>query len=452
MSIYPPLFRQLMFPLYDRILRRRGTTQALREYQANLGLSTEELRALQLRKLQALLHHAYSRVPYYRQAWDGAGIHPQDVHSLADFARFPVVTKEIIKKHYSELRAGGAQATNIAKATGGSSGEPLRFEITRQSNELREAVMWRGYAWAGLQLGMKTAYLWGVNVGTSSRRQRLKDQAYHRFYNRRIFDSFGMNEENLASYVNTLNAYRADAMVCYVSPLVTLANYILKSGKSMRQPKVILTGAEPLHEFQRNAIEQAFGCAVINTYGCREFMLVAAECNRKLGLHTNIDHLVVETLDEQGAPILGAEGQVVITDLSNYGMPFIRYANGDMATLSDRVCACGNPLPLIEKIDGRKLDIINAPNGARLPGEFFPHLLKDFPEIEKFQVRQEHLERIELLVVSRSGVKPATTTAIAKALNTYTGGSLAIDLRQVDTIPLTSSGKHRVVFNKLAGQ
>ena len=441
-----------MFPLYDRILRRRGTTQALREYQANLGLSTGQLRALQLRKLQSLLHHAYSRVPYYRQAWNGAGIHPQDVHNLADLSRFPVVTKEIIKKHYSELRAEGAQATNIAKATGGSSGEPLRFEITRQSNELREAVMWRGYAWAGLQLGMKTAYLWGVNVGASSRRQRLKDQAYHRFYNRRIFDSFGMNEENLASYVTALNAYRADAMVCYVSPLVTLANYILQSGRSVRPPRVILTGAEPLHEFQRSTIEQAFGCEVLNTYGCREFMLVAAECNRKQGLHTNIDHLVVETVDEQGVPVLGAEGQVVITDLSNHGMPFVRYANGDMATLSDRVCACGNPLPLMESIDGRKLDIIYAPNGARLPGEFFPHLLKDFPEIEKFQVRQKHLERIELLVVSRAGVNTTTTNAIANALNSYTEGSLAIDLRKVDEIPVTLLGKHRVVVNELAGK
>ncbi|MDO8860426.1 hypothetical protein Q6D67_01840 [Haliea sp. E1-2-M8] len=451
MSVYASLFRKVIFPVYDRMLRRRGTAQALREYQANLGMSTEELRTLQLRKLKALLHHAHDQVPYYRQTWEALGIHPQDVHSLGDFAQFPVITKEIIQQHYSELRASGTQPTNIAKATGGSSGEPLRFEITRQSNELREAVMWRGYAWAGLQLGMKTAYLWGVNVGPSSLRQRLKDSGYHRFYNRKIFDSFGMNEENLASYVTALNTYKADAMVCYVSPLVTLANYILQSGNSVRSPKVILTGAEPLHEFQRSVIEQAFGCAVINTYGCREFMLVAAECGRKQGLHTNIDHLVVETLDEQGDSVFGVEGQVAITDLSNYGMPFIRYINGDMATLTDRVCDCGNPLPLIEKINGRKLDIIHAPNGARLPGEFFPHLLKDFPEVEKFQVRQHQLERIELLVVCRTGIQAATSTAIAKALNTYTQGSLAIELRPVDAIPATPSGKHRVVVNELTG-
>src|SRR5690606_25431630 len=144
-------------------------------------------------------------------------------------------------------------------------------------------------------------------------------------------------------------------------------------------PRSVIVGAEKLYPFQRKLIEEAFAAPVFETYGSREFMLIAAECDRHEGLHLTSEHLLVEILDEDGRPTpAGEAGNVVITDLYNFGMPFIRYANGDRAIAGWSKCSCGRGLPLLRQVTGRRLDVLHSPDGRRIPGEFFPHCLKDF--------------------------------------------------------------------------
>ncbi len=164
-----------------------------------------------------------------------------------------------------------------------------------------------------------------------------------------MLNSFAMNANNMHEYVDDINRYRPKALVSYVNPLYELAKYIIDNKLSVFSPKTILTGAEPLHDFQREVIEKAFNCNVYNTFGCREFMLMSAECREHKNLHINIDHLVVETVSEDGLAITGESGDLVVTDLYNYGMPLIRYLNGDRATLVNSSCGCNNPLPHYEK-------------------------------------------------------------------------------------------------------
>ena len=220
--------------------------------------------------------------------------------------------------------------------------------------------------------------------------------------------------------------------------------YVLQHKVQVHQVDTILTGAEPLYEYQREKIEQAFGCRVYNTYGCREVMLIAAECREHKRLHINADHLLVETLDSAGNSITGTSGDVVLTDLFNYGMPLIRYQNGDQATLHDEACGCKNPLPLMSSIDGRKLDIIKTPSGKLIPGELFPHLFKEFTAINKFQVRQQQLDQLQIAIVARQGLTDADKAKISAEINRYAEGELQLHINLVDDIPLTASGKHRV--------
>src|SRR5262249_23980294 len=143
---------------------------------------------------------------------------------------------------------------------------------------------------------------------------------------------------------------------------------------------------------------------VFETYGSREFMLIGAECDRHQGLHLTAEHLLVEILDDAGRPTPeGEEGNVVVTDLFNYGMPFIRYVTRDRAVAPRGACSCGGGLPLLAKVVGRQLDILSTPDGRRIPGEFFPHLLKDFPAIRRFQVVQAVPNRIQLRLVLGAG-------------------------------------------------
>ena len=218
-----------------------------------------------------------------------------------------------------------------------------------------------------------------------------------------MLNSFRMRETSLADYANAIDRYRPEIVVAYVDPLVRLAEWMLANGHRPHRPCAILTGAEALSAAQREVLERVFHAPVYNTYGCREFMLIASECERRDGLHVNADQLLLETV----AADADGDTDVVITDLHNYGMPFMRYRNGDLATADTRRCECGRGLPMLKRVEGRTLDALHSRDGHRLPGEFFPHLMKEFEGVVRFQVVQHSLDSL----TCRSCAEPVSMTA-----------------------------------------
>ena len=449
-SWYEPAFRRVLYPVYETGLRRRRTLTYLNEYQRDQWLAPEQIAALQWRRLKLLLEHCQREVPYYRQRWGELGITPADIRNLDDYARLPVLTKADIRNHFDELKADSWRDRLLYKATGGSTGEPMRFGYTRESNDRRTAVMWRGYDWAGSRMGRRTLFLWGGAVGEPTRTHQFKDRLYNAVFARRMLNSFHMTEANMAEYADAIDSYRPDIIVAYVGPLVRLAQWLVATGRKISRPRAIIGAAEALHEFQREVIEQAFGCPAYNTYGCREFMLIASECEQRHGLHVNADHLVVELHKSQHASAETQTGDVVITDLFNYGMPFVRYANGDMATASAARCPCGRGLPLLSRVDGRVLDAIRTPAGHVLPGEFFPHMLKDVNGLERFQLVQRRLDQLDLAIVRGAGFDDASLAYIRREVAKVLGDSVELHCHFVDDIPLTRSGKLRVTVSELS--
>ncbi len=451
--LYEKLFRRALYPLYESGLRRRHTLAWLDEYEQAQWLVPERIEALQWQRLQRLLEHCHREVPYYRRRWNELGITPADIRSRADFARLPLLTKSDIRANFEDLKAESLRGELMYKATGGSTGEPLRFGYTRESNDRRTAVMWRGYGWAGSRMGRRTLFLWGGAVGQPGRTQQWKDRLYNALFARRVLNSFHMTESNLGDYAAAMDRYRPEIIVAYVSPLVRLARWMLQTGRRPAfRARGIIAAAEPLHEFQRALLEQAFSCPVWNTYGCREFMLVAAECERRTGLHVNADHLLVELLHSGSTSAQvepGDAGDVVVTDLFNYGMPFIRYVNGDRAVPAQTPCGCGRGLPTLARVEGRVLDAIRTPDGHILPGEFFPHLLKEVAGVQRFQVVQRRLDRLELAIVRGPGFDAGALPFIRAELAKVLGDSVTLECNFVDDIPLTASGKLRVTVSEL---
>lgn len=450
MSLYEPLLRNVLWPAYEGGLRRRDTPRYLRDYAQTQWLSADEIRALQFKRFKALLDWCQREVPFYRERWAQMGLSPADIREPADIALLPVLTKADIRENADALKADSLKDSLAFKATGGSTGEPLRYGYTRESNDRRVAVMWRGYGWAGSRMGRRTLFLWGGAVGEPTAAHRFKDRVYNTVFARKLLNSFAMTEANLASYADAMDAYRPEVIVSYVGPLVRLAQYLIAEGRRVARPASIIGAAEALHPFQRDLIERAFGGApVFNTYGCREFMLIASECEHRDGLHVNADHLLVETLGMDGKPTHHGTGEVTITDLFNYGMPFIRYVNGDMATHFHGQCACGRGLPLLASVDGRKLDAIRTPAGHVLPGEFFPHMLKDVPGLARFQLVQRQLDRLDLSIVRGQGFDDASLAYIRREVAKVLGDSAQLHCHFVDDIPLTRSGKLRVTVSEL---
>ena len=449
MKAYETLLRHVLWPAYEGGLRRRETPRHMRRYERDQWLAPEEIQALQFQRLTRLLDWCYREVPYYRRRWEALGIAPRDIRSMADFGALPVLTKADIRENAEELKATSLKDALQYKATGGSTGEPLRFGFTRESNDRRVAVMWRGYRWAGSRMGRRTLFLWGGAVGHPSAARRLKDRVYNAVFARCMLDSFHMSEGNMASYADAIDTWRPEVIVGYVGPLVRLAEWLLAHGRQVARPVSVIGAAEALHPFQRELIERAFRAPAYNTYGCREFMLIASECEHRQGLHVNADHLVVETLHD-GVPTSTGSGEVAVTDLFNYGMPFIRYINGDMATPATARCACGRGLPMLASVDGRKLDAIRTPAGHLLPGEFFPHMLKDVPGLARFQLVQRRLDRLDLSIVRGRDFEDASLDYIRAEVAKVLGDSAELHCHFVDDIPLTRSGKLRVTVSELA--
>ena len=450
MSLYERAFRHVLYPAYEAS-RGRSTLRYLREYEANQWLPPERLAELQWDKLSALVAHCWNEVPFYRRRWQAIGFEPGDLRSMDDYARLPVLTKADIRGHFEDLKARSLQDAVMYKATGGSTGEPLRFGYTRESNDRRTAVMWRGYGWTGARPGRRALFLWGGAVGNPSRKAQLKDRLYHAAFHRRMLNSFLMRDDNMAQFADAIEAYRPEVLVAYVNPIVRLAQWMLDHGRSIRGVSSVLGAAEALHDFQRPIIEAAFpGAKAYNTYGCREFMLIACEDQDRDGLLVNADHLVVELVEATKRPDGTETGELAITDLYNWGMPFIRYVTGDVASRRHPWHATGGRgLPRLERIEGRRLDAIRTRDGRVLPGEFFPHMLKDVPGVRRFQVVQETLDRFTLKVVPGPEFGAAQEDYVRREVAKVLGSDASLELQRVDDIPLTASGKFRVTVSRL---
>jgi phenylacetate-CoA ligase len=128
-------------------------------------------------------------------------------------------------------------------------------------------------------------------------------------------------------------------------------------------------------------------------------------------------------------------------------MPFVRYANGDRAVAGLGTCTCGRGLPLLRGVVGRRLDVVRTPDGRSVPGEFFPHLMKDYPAIRQFQVVQEELNRVQIRLVLNNQLSEENRTSLNREIRNVLGPAIDFDFLGVDDIPLTPAGKHRVVVS-----
>jgi len=448
--LYEQAFTKVLFPVYESGLRRRRTLDYLAEAQANQWLPPERIAQLQWRKLEALVGHCARAVPYYRQRWREFGIDPKQIQSPADYARLPVLRKADVRANFDALHAEGARDQIYYKTTGGSTGEPMRFGYTRESYDRRIAAMWRGYAWAGATMGRRTLYLWGASIGVPLRAQQIKERLYHAMFNRRMLNAFLMNESRMLEYAAKIESFKPEIIVSYVAPILRMAEWMLATGTRPHRPEAIVSAAEALHPAQRATIERAFGCPVFNTYGCREVMLIAAECERRDGLHLTADHLCVE-LDQPTMSTGGeAIGEVVLTDLHNFGMPLLRYANGDLATAASGACACGRGLGRFKRIDGRKLDTLRTPAGHLLPGEFIVYAFLPIQKVKRYQVVQRELGALDIYLVPDAGFGPAIEQQIRDAIIKAVGDSVALRFHLVEDIAASASGKFRVTICELA--
>jgi phenylacetate-CoA ligase len=213
-----------------------------------------------------------------------------------------------------------------------------------------------------------------------------------------------------------------------------------------------MSSAQSLPESSRRIIEEAFGCKVFDKYGSREFSGIAYECEAHQGHHVVAEGYIVEILKDGRPAAPGELGEIVITDLNNYCLPFLRYRIGDLGEAMDNrvACPCGRGLPRIGNIEGRVQSIIVGADGQHVPGTFFAHLFKDYDHaIRHYQVVQERRGEIVLKIIKGGRYSEQALNEVLAVLQRYLGARMQIHVEFTDSIPMVRTGKRLAAVSKL---
>ncbi len=441
MTLYSQLLENVLLPCHN-LVRGRRYCRYRRFLEQSQWWPQAQLLEFQWRGLRALLDHVFQSAPYYRRKYAEAGIQRADIRSMDDFRRLPVLTREEVREHRQELRSTSYRGRLIPHATGGSSGIPTQFYITIESYDWRTAATQRAYDWSGCRLGERALYLWGAPIGDLPPAKALKKKTHEFVQNQLVFNTFSQSPILWNGIYQQALKFKPRLMVGYVNSLDEFARFLSENGLPMPGVKAVIAAAEPLHENVRQRIQQAVGAPVFNTYGSREFMSLAAECELHRGLHINCENILLETAD----PASAEPSEILVTDLHNYGMPFLRYAIGDAGLLEKSPCPCGRGLPCLKSVEGRVLDILRTADGRAVPGEWFPHLLKDITEVREYQVEQKGPDHIVISALLSAPLSQRSQDLLSAEIRKVFGEKTKVELQSVSHIPRLRSGKRRVVI------
>jgi phenylacetate-CoA ligase len=445
---YALLYSDVLLPAWERFARRRTTLQHLALLEQTQWASPGEIELRQVASLRALLAHAGKNVPYWRETFRRLGFDPHDVQRREDLAALPVLTRDTIRERYADLVDPALAPTNLKKATSGTTGAPLRFEYSPESEYWRQAVKLRGYGWAGYRPGLPTLHFWAGLQELPPGARGLKVRADRALRREIYIDSIPQDEESRRRGLLVLRRQRPAVIVCYTQSCAQFARWVLDRGLRDWDDISVICGAEAVLPADRAVLARAFGPHVFETYGARETMLMATECEAHDGMHLMEENLLVE-IAHAGIPVpVGESGEVLVTDLHNYGMPLIRFANGDLARMApDRPCICRRQLRRLARVDGRANETMTDGDGNPVPGMALPQLFVD-PEAEvarQFQCVQRRGGDVVLRVVRGRDWSAERMQPKLQRLQRYLRGR-TVTLEYVDAILPGPSGKMRTVL------
>jgi phenylacetate-CoA ligase len=415
--------------------------------------SRDEIAAVQLARLKRTLRHVYDNVAHYWKAFDAAGVHPDDLNTLADLARFPFTAKEDLRANYPfGLFAVPREQIVRVHASSGTTGKPTVVGYTKGDIEVWAEVVARSIRAAGGRPGMKlhNAYGYGLftgGLGLHYGAERLGLTT--------VPISGGMTERQ----VQLIADFEPDIITVTPSYMLAILDEFRRQGRDPRETslKVGIFGAEPWTNAMRGEIEAAFDMHAVDIYGLSEVMGpgVANECvETKDGLHIWEDHFYPEIIDPASGKVLpdGEKGELVFTTLTKEGMPVIRYRTRDLTRL---LPGSARSMRRMEKITGRSDDMMIVRGVNVFPTQIEELILKVKGLAPHYQIvltREARLDEMEVLVEAAPAAASSDARAASAAeLAHHVKGSIGVTARISVTDPggvERSQGKARRVIDK----
>lgn len=355
----------------------------------NSRLERERVAAFQSRQLRRLVRHAFRSVPYYRDLFSQHGLIPTDIRSAEDISSVPFTSKDDLRNRPPQdiLAHGSSPSRMVKRKTSGSSGKPFTIYRTTFEDHLLNLFRIQVRKKYGLRISDRAVIIseTPLDKDTLSFLSLLKNAL--KLYRTSFIDCYQDDSE----IVKELEIIRPDLIIGYPTTLARLACLFSREKKAGIGPRFITTGGGVMNATTRRLIEEGFSAPVFDIYGAHEFNIIAWQCPENNAYHVCENNLILEILKDGKAAAPGETGEVVITGLHTFAMPFIRYRTGDLATMGNSSCACGSPFKTIENIQGRIIEYFHlAGNRVLHPYEITRSLVEnEFSWICQHQVVQE---------------------------------------------------------------
>jgi len=398
-------------------------------------------------RLEFILNHAATKVPYYRNYWSNRRKNG-DNSSCLYLENWPILHKEELRKNPRAFISEDSHNKLMYKDhTGGTTGTPLTIYESRSTVQTWYAMQEaRLRVWHDVSRKDRWA-IFGGQLVVPLKQNVPPFWVESKGLNQLYLSTFHISKKNIIHYARKLNLYRPSHIIAYPSSLSDFANEILKQNIEIWSPKVIFSNAEPLYNYQRELISRAFNCKVINSYGMGEIVYGASECSHG-NMHCWPDSGVLEILDEDLHNITDdREGSFIITGLINEDMPLIRYSIGDRGKpLTDSKCKCGRSLPLMDQVVGRDSDLIITPDGRKV---FWLNSVFYGLDISQGQIIQESIDLIKINVIPSYGFGQSEIEIIKDRMHKRVGNEVKIDIKLVKNIKCGANGKFRPVISQI---
>jgi phenylacetate-CoA ligase len=446
--LYSLILRDVAFPLIDFAVGTH-TRNYLIELEKSQWFSPAAINGLQQRRIQHLIRHAYHTVPWYHEVFRKNNLKPDDIRTTEDLVKLPILTRSEFREQSNALISRDyPKERMVYGVSGGSTGEPIKFYTTKENRERNMATRYLAWKWAGFELGVKFAHVVGSPMDRpffKSVRGKIEGKVKRRIY----LDAFKMTAHALEKFAEEMNQFKPEVIYGYAKSVALLAKFIEDKGMGEMHLRSVIVDSEGLSENETKTIERVFGCKVWLIYHNRENGTFGADCTQHDGFHLFIQNHVFE-FSRQGEHVVPGEvGSIVVTDLTNYAMPFVRYEIGDMGVFSDEFCPCGRSLPLMRKLVGRTSEVLVSATGRFMFGDLF-HLYTrfyDLTRVKQYQIIQENPNKIVVNLIPEKDYSKKDTEVIRKGILSLMG-DMDVEIRLVEKIPKSSSGKVQAVIRK----
>lgn len=441
------MFRKTAFNIYHNYLKRDELYKFTALFDKTQYWSKEEILKYQWDLFKKQLNYAYEKAPYYKNIFDKLQLSVDDIKSTQDLIKIPILTKDIVRSNFNDLVAKDIDKSRIKwNSTSGSTGSNFKF-LSDKGTLVPSALQHRCYSWMGIDFFDKKMSVWGAGWDVK-KSKKLISRIKSAIKGATVLSGYNLSDKDLTDYFKLMDKINPRLIISYPSILFDMAKFFEKNELTF-SPKAIQIGGEKLFPFQRDYIEKIFKAPVFDFYGARDMSMIAQDCDKHEGLHIMAENVLVEVLDDEGYPVEEGEGDLVITNLHNKVMPFIRYKIGDRAVVTQKQCSCGRGLPLLKEIIGRSFEIIEFPNGNKVGGTFWTILLRTEPGIQKLQVVQKAKDLIQINYVPEKENGVIIFKNFIDKIHHYSGQDLNVKFNKVSEIPPTKGGKYRFIVKEI---